>query len=100
MKRAKILLLAILCLSFAGSAFAQNVEYVGSALFSGPFNSVHVVGDYAYCVGGHSLHILSITDPSNPYLVGGYAIDGEYAQDLNLVLFVSGEIVKKGVKDV
>ncbi len=49
MKKVIILFLAILGLSFAGSSFAQNVEYVNSTLWTS-VKDVKVVGNFAYYV--------------------------------------------------
>ncbi len=86
-KKAMILLPAILCLSITGPAFAQNVEYVGSTLLSG-VNDVKVRGDYAYCADIDGLIIIGISDPENPTFISqlycqgqgeGIHISGNYA---------------------
>ena len=52
-----ILLVMTLSLLVSGSSFAQNVEYVGSTLWTG-VNDVKVVGDKAYCAFVNGLVIL------------------------------------------
>ena len=44
---------------------AQNIEYLGSALWSG-VNDIDVVGDYAYCAFMNGLVVLDISEPTNP----------------------------------
>jgi hypothetical protein len=74
----------ILALVFiVAGASAQEVEYVGSTLWTG-VNDVEVVGNYAYCAFVNGLVILDISDPASPmfisqlYLQGiGYDIDVE-----------------------
>jgi hypothetical protein len=44
---------------------AQQVEYVGSALWSGIFD-IKIDGNYAYCAFCNGLKIFNISDPSSP----------------------------------
>lgn len=55
---------------------AQEIEYVGSALWH-QVNGVQVRGDYAYCAFRYGLMILNIVDPANPTFVGKCYVAGE-----------------------
>lgn len=68
MRSARTLLVAVLCLSFAGSVSAQNFEYIGSILWTG-INDIHIQGDYAYCAFQNGLVIVDISDNSEPEFV-------------------------------
>jgi hypothetical protein len=72
---------ALLIVLIAASLSAQQIEYVGSTLWSG-INDVKVVGDYAYCAFYNGLAILEVAGDSiislvnELYLGGGsYGID-------------------------
>lgn len=67
----------LLSLYLALPTSAQEMEHVGSTLFSGPFNKTSISGDYAYCAGGQSLHILSIEDRQNPIFLNGIRMQTE-----------------------
>ncbi|HBC46068.1 MAG TPA: hypothetical protein DCZ43_03380, partial [candidate division Zixibacteria bacterium] len=75
MKRIAVISI-IMMLMALGGAKAQNIEYVGSALWSG-INDVKVAGNYAYCAFFNGLVILDITNPSSPNLVSQYYIGGD-----------------------
>ena len=87
MLRAKILFLITITIFLAiGSIHAQNLNYVGSTLWSGIWD-FKVGGDYAYCAFMNGLKIINIADSSQPVLVSelylqgsGYGIDivGDY----------------------
>ena len=67
--------IAAVILLLTGSAFAQNVEYVGSALWS-DIRDAKVVGDYAYCVLTNGLEVLDVTDPASPSFVSKLYLHG------------------------
>lgn len=75
MKKAEVLLLGILCFLFAGSAPAQNVEYVGSTLWN-DVRDVEVVGDYAYCAFPLGLSVLDVSDAASPDFVSQLDLQG------------------------
>jgi hypothetical protein len=63
-----------------------HVRWVGGyEITTGGENSVAVSGLYAYVTDGFGLHILDVSDPSNPRRVSGY-----YAAGARDVLAVSG----------
>ena len=64
-----IFVLIAICVMGAGSVQAQNVEYVGSALWNSCQKTV-VVGDYAYSTFQNGLQITDISSLSNPVIVG------------------------------
>lgn len=76
MKKAKILLLAILCLSFAGSAFVRNFEHPSATLLAGQFISFQVVGDLAYGIGAPAY--ASISSGRETLYPSGYDITCKY----------------------
>jgi hypothetical protein len=74
---AALLITAICC----ATATSQNIQYVGSTLWTGIRDS-KAVGDYIYGACGNGLIIVSIADPTSPILAGrvlcsgnGYGID-------------------------
>jgi hypothetical protein len=64
--------LAVLSILIANKALvmAQNIEFISSAAYSGPFFSVEVQGSYIYCLGSQSFQVFSINDSGAPALVG------------------------------
>ena len=70
----KLIITALILLM--ANAYAQDIEYVSSALYSGQYNSIYVAGSYAYCGAHRSFQILSIDDPENPSFIGGYPLEG------------------------
>ena len=69
MKKGKTIFMAIACLLFAGSGFAQDIEYVGSTLWT-EVSGVKVARDYAYCAFTNGLGVLDISNPDSPSLAG------------------------------
>ncbi len=66
MRRWMVLIIpAYLTLGILSSAMSQNLEYVGSSLWSLNYD-VKIVGSYAYCAYANGLVILNISDPSTP----------------------------------
>jgi len=87
MKRLLLILAGLTVLCTHQIVYAQNVDYVSSALWS-EVNDLEVSGNYAYCAFFNGLVVLDITDPAAPvlfeqeFLPGrGYGIDvdGNYA---------------------
>lgn len=77
------------------STHAQNIEYLGSTLWSG-VNDVKIVGNYAYCAFFNGLVILDVTNPTSPAFVSQYYIGGDYAnydRRQGQRIFVSGNYV-------
>ncbi len=73
MRRVRILLLAILCLLFAGSAFAQNVEFIGNYDTPGDAYDVFVDSIYAYVADGEfGIQIIDVSESINPVFAGTY----------------------------
>jgi hypothetical protein len=64
------------------AANGQNIEYVGSTLWSGIWN-FRVEGDYAYCAFFNGLVILNVSDSSQPNLVSELYLQGT-AYDLDI----------------
>ncbi len=74
-------LVSLLFLSCGQSPTTTNPEPEGhqllsASLFSGPIYSVDVSGNYAFCGGDGSLHVLDISDRQNPVLVAGLPLPG------------------------
>lgn len=63
----------ILC---AGPAFAQDLQFMGSTLWS-DVNAVVVEGNYAYCAFTPGMVILDISDPGNPELISEFPTLGQ-----------------------
>jgi hypothetical protein len=76
MRPAFLFFVVIALFLLMGSAFAQNVEYVGSALWS-DISDVKVVGNYAYCAFTNGLGIFDVTDPASPSFVSKLHLQGE-----------------------
>jgi hypothetical protein len=57
------------------AAYAQNVEYVGSTLWSG-VNDVKVAGNYAYCAFVNGLVTLDVTNPTTPVFISKLRLEG------------------------
>jgi hypothetical protein len=81
MKIFGLILITLSLLLIAQTTLAQNVEYMGSTLWTG-VNDTKIVGNYAYCAFQNGLVILSISNPAEPsfisrlYLQGsGFGID-------------------------
>lgn len=62
----------ILILFIVPEAYPQRIEFANSFLYTGGPHSIQVLQDFAYIAGDYSLHIVSIEDPSSPFLVGGF----------------------------
>ncbi len=82
----KFLFVSLLVAIFASVAFAQTLEYAGSALWNGAWD-VKVVDNRAYCAFYSGLMIIDISDPSNPSIISRLfcrgnnykiAINGDY----------------------
>ncbi len=65
MKSFIVFLAAFILFIFSPLVEAQNVEYIGSTLWT-RINDTKVSGNYAYCVFGNGLVILDISNPSSP----------------------------------
>ncbi|MEE9554898.1 MAG: hypothetical protein V3W18_11425 [candidate division Zixibacteria bacterium] len=70
------------------SSDGNQLELLSSSLFSGPYYSIEVEGDYAYCGAAGSFQVISLADRANPVLVGGVSmpnsiyymdVEGNYA---------------------
>ena len=59
------------------SAYSQNIEYLGSTLWSGVCD-VKIQGQYAYCAFFNGLMILDVSDSTSPSFVGQYYIWGDW----------------------
>jgi hypothetical protein len=57
-------------------ASSQDIEYVGSTLYSGPVGAVSACGNYAYVSPVGSLLTFSISDPADPVLVNSCLLPG------------------------
>jgi hypothetical protein len=84
----KLLLLITISL-IPGFAFSQDIEYVGSTLWSG-MNDMSISGNYAYCTFPRGLMTIDISDPANPLQVNfmhlsGYAMKIEIQENLAVV---------------
>ncbi len=75
MNRFVLIFSVFLMLLGAAGIHAQNVEYVGSTLWTGVID-VEVVGNYAYCAFVNGLVILDISDPAAPVFVSQYFLQG------------------------
>lgn len=75
MIRSKVRLLSKSAISvlifFAGPAFSQDLQFMGSTLWS-DFNAVVVEGNYAYCALTPGMAILDISDPGNLGLISEF----------------------------
>jgi len=77
------------------SAHSQNIDYLGSTLWSG-VNDVKIVGNIAYCAFFNGLVILDITNPVSPVFVSQFFIGGDwgdYNRRAGQKLSVSGNYV-------
>lgn len=76
MHRTMVLACTIAVLAAASQTRCQNVEYAGSALWTGAYDLV-VEGEYAYCAFKNGLIVLDITDPENPLFVSQFYLQGD-----------------------
>jgi hypothetical protein len=70
-KFSKPLLWAALSFSLVGLVSAQNIDYVGSTLWSN-MSDIKVIGDHIYGSFENGLLILDVSEPDNPVTIGQY----------------------------
>ncbi len=75
MKRFSVLLACVILMS-GHTLKAQNLEYVGSALWSRN-NDIEVVDSLAYCVYANGLLVLNVADPTHQAVVSQTFIPGK-----------------------
>ncbi len=73
MKRSIIIIIWLFLSS--SPLLAQEVEYVGSTLWTG-IGDIQVIDDYAYCAFYNGLGVLDISDPSEPELISKCSLEG------------------------